>query len=113
MFIAVINFSPSDYLSSPIRPGCFWVIISLRAAVFKDIKFTIIVPIRGGVVKEEHPFKFLDISNNIYNFFKPHILIFDYIPNYTHPFYPILIPNTPYVKVSLILLFVGGPKNLN
>ena len=29
----------------------------------------------------------------------------------THPFYPILIPNTPYVKFSFFFfLYVGGPR---
>ena len=32
---------------------------------------------------------------------------------FKHPFYPILIPNTPYVKFSLFFfLVVGGSKNL-
>ena len=32
--------------------------------------------------------------------------------NSTHPFYPILIPNTPYVKfLFFLILFVGGPKS--
>ena len=46
--------------------------------------------------------------------FKTKIFIFEYYPkiplemNSTHPFYPILIPNTSYVKN--FILFVGGPR---
>ena len=54
---------------------------------------------------------------------KTKIFIFEYfskIPsdmNSNDPFYPILIPNTPYVKFAIFLLFrcrgvPGGPKNL-
>ena len=33
--------------------------------------------------------------------------------NSTHPFYPVLIPNTPYVKFSfLFILFLGGSKGV-
>ena len=51
-------------------------------------------------------------------FQKTKILIFEYfskIPsemNSNDPFYPILIPNTPYVKFSLFFfLVVGGSQN--
>ena len=43
-------------------------------------------------------------------------LILEYFPkipsemNSTHPFYPILIPNTSYVR--MFIMFVGGPKTL-
>ena len=49
------------------------------------------------------------------------ILIFEYFPKIpsemisTHPFYPILIPNTPYEKSSLFffLVVVGSQKSKN
>ena len=49
----------------------------------------------------------------------PKILIFEYfskIPsemNSTHPFYPILIPNTPYVKFFFFLFVRGSQKSKN
>ena len=45
-------------------PGDFWVNISLQAARFNILKFTIVFHIRGGVSEEEHPSKFSDISNH-------------------------------------------------
>ena len=54
-----------------------------------------------------------DLFQNV----KTKILIFEYFPkipsemNAMHPFYPILIPNTQYVKFSLFFfLVVGGSQ---
>ena len=43
-----------------LQPGGFWGKISLRAAGLNIMIFTIL----DGVVEEEHPYKFSDISNN-------------------------------------------------
>ena len=56
---------------------------------------------------------------DLFQEFYPKIFIFEYFPkipskmNSRHPFYPILIPNTPYEKFSLFLfLFVGGSQGV-
>ena len=54
-----------------------------------------------------------DLFKNV----QPKILIFEYFPkissemNFVHPFYPVLIPNTPYGKFLFFsFLFLGEPR---
>ena len=49
--------------------GGLGVKTSLRAAGFNILKFNIFVPMLGGVVGEEHPYRFEDILNNIVSWF--------------------------------------------
>ena len=49
---------------NPTPPGGSLVNISLRAGGINILKFTVFVPILGGVVEEEHPSKIAEISNN-------------------------------------------------
>ena len=56
------DLSPYPPYNNPTPTGLFLFNNSLRAAGFNVMKITIFVPKHAGVVEEEHPTEFSDIS---------------------------------------------------
>ena len=89
----------------------FLIINSKFLEFFCMVKYNQISEFTGvskGLVSPRYPWKFLIFAVKIFLKKCGHIQP----PPLTHPFYPILLPNTPYVKfLFFFILFVGGPKS--